>query len=70
MRVNLKVPYSQKEEAKKLGARWDSGRQVWYVENIEDLGPFLKWMPEHLTKRHEEKSARNEKLPAKKWWTE
>lgn len=65
MRVNLKVPYNQKEEAKRLGARWDPGRHVWYVENMVDLSPFLQWMPKHLVKPHQEK------LPAKptnKWW--
>lgn len=70
MRVNLKVPYRQKEEAKRLGARWDPGRQVWYVENVENLSPFLKWMPRHLTKVHEEKSAPKEKSPEKKWWVD
>lgn len=69
MRVNLKVPYKQKEEAKRLGARWDSARQVWYVENREDLSPFLKWMPRHLTRPHQEKSAAKEKSASPmKWW--
>jgi uncharacterized protein DUF5710 len=62
MRVNLKVSYQQRHRAKSLGARWDSTRQTWYVENVEDLSPFLQWMPEHLTKAHQPK----EKLPA--WW--
>lgn len=52
MRVDLKVPYHQKAEAKALGARWDVGRRIWYVENKENLVPFLKWMPPHLTKRY------------------
>jgi hypothetical protein len=56
MRVDLKVPYSQKDEAKRKGARWDAGRKVWYVENVEDLSPFLQWMPDHLLKPHEKKS--------------
>jgi len=52
MRVNLQVPYEQKDEAKKRGARWDAARKVWYVENLENLRPFLRWMPKHLTKAH------------------
>lgn len=52
MRVDLKVPYKQKDEARRLGARWDPARQVWYVENKEDLGPFLRWMPDHLKRAH------------------
>ena len=56
MRVNLKVPYQQKERAKRLGARWDPAREVWYVENRDDLRPFLQWMPKHLLKPHKEKA--------------
>jgi hypothetical protein len=55
MRVDLKVPYKQKEEAKRLGARWDPARQTWYVENKDDLSPFLQWMAPHLQKAHEPK---------------
>lgn len=45
MRLNLKVPFAEKDEAKKLGARWDAGRKVWYVEGKEDLSPFSRWSP-------------------------
>ena len=55
MRVDLKVPFSQKDEAKKLGARWDSARKTWYVENVEHIGRFLQWVPDHLRKPHVEK---------------
>lgn len=55
MRVDLKVPYSQKDEARKLGARWDRARKTWYVENEEHLGRFLRWVPDHLRKPHEAK---------------
>lgn len=52
MRVNLKVPYEERGEVKKLGARWDAGRKTWYVENAERLEPFLRWIPKHLTAPH------------------
>ena len=55
MRINLKVPYEEKDEAKRFGARWDLARKVWYIENLEDLTKFLKWMPDHLTKPHNKK---------------
>ncbi|WP_341678862.1 DUF5710 domain-containing protein [Niveibacterium sp. SC-1] len=48
MRLNLKVPFAEKDEAKKLGARWDAGRKVWYVEGKEDLAPFARWSPTPL----------------------
>lgn len=52
MRVNLDVPYEQRDLARRRGAFWDRGRKTWFVENVADLGPFLRWMPRHLTKPH------------------
>ena len=31
IRIYLNVPYEEKEEAKKLGARWDQGNKKWYI---------------------------------------
>lgn len=45
MRLNLKVPFAEKDAAKKLGARWDATRKIWYVLNQNDLAPFAKWSP-------------------------
>lgn len=45
MRLNLKVPFAEKDQAKKLGARWDANRKLWYVEGREDLSPFSRWSP-------------------------
>ena len=45
MKTNLQVPFAEKDEAKRLGAKWDAARKVWYVENVEDLYLFAKWIP-------------------------
>lgn len=45
VRVDLKVSFEQKDQAKALGARWDVARKIWYIVDMEDLGPFLRWMP-------------------------
>lgn len=45
MRMNLKVPFAEKDEAKKLGARWDAARKIWFVELQADLAPFARWSP-------------------------
>lgn len=45
MRLNLKVPFAEKDEAKKLGARWDAAKKVWYIADKEDLAPFARWSP-------------------------
>jgi len=52
----LKVPYSEKDEAKKLGARWNPEKKSWYVENVNNLLLFKRWLPElkNFNKRVEE----------------
>ena len=47
MRTNLQVPFAEKDDAKKLGARWDPIRKVWFIENTTDIVPFMRWMPAH-----------------------
>lgn len=44
-RVDLSVPYSQKDEAKSLGARWDPQDKVWYVPDGAEVGPLARWLP-------------------------
>lgn len=50
MRIDLMVPYAQKDAAKALGAKWDPEKQVWYVVNPPRLDRFMKWIknPVHL----------------------
>lgn len=43
MRIDLDVPYHQKNDAKKLGARWDPSGKVWYVPSGVDPKPFARW---------------------------
>lgn len=45
-RIDLKVPYSEKDEAKKLGARWDSSSNTWFVPDSLDPHRFKRWLPE------------------------
>ena len=47
MRTNLNVPYEEKDKARTLGAKWDLARKTWY---IEDIRPFMKWIPDYLKK--------------------
>lgn len=41
----LNVDFSQKDEAKRLGARWDPNQKQWYVPAGGDLAPFARWLP-------------------------
>ncbi len=44
-RVDLCVPFSEKDEAKKLGARWDAAHKVWFVPEGLAAAPFVRWLP-------------------------
>lgn len=39
----IHVPFKEKNEAKELGARWDSAAASWFVPAGVDLQPFEKW---------------------------
>ncbi|WBS05346.1 DUF5710 domain-containing protein [Pseudoduganella sp. SL102] len=41
--VFLNVPFAEKDEAKRLGARWDPTRKKWYVPNGVDAEQFSRW---------------------------
>ena len=43
-RVYLDVPYSSKNEAKELGAKWDKEQKAWYAPAGSDLTKFDKWL--------------------------
>lgn len=42
-REYIDVPFKQKDEAKKLGAKWDRAAQSWYVPPGVNPEPFAKW---------------------------
>ena len=47
MRFDLKVPFAEKDEAKKLGARWDPARKLWHVDDARvELALFERWRPQ------------------------
>ena len=43
-RIDLAVPFAEKDEAKRLGARWDGERKLWYVPDGVDAGAFGRWL--------------------------
>jgi len=44
-RIDLIVPFSEKDEAKKLGVRYTNSK-VWYVPDGIDATNFARWFPE------------------------
>lgn len=45
---DLQVPYKEKDQAKKLGARFNAETKKWYVPHGYDIWKFTKWWPESL----------------------
>ena len=43
--TKLNVPYAEKDEARRLGARWDGERKTWYVPAGVMLTTFERWLP-------------------------
>ncbi len=44
-RVYLEVPYSEKDQAKELGAWWDPDLRKWFVPSGIESAPFERWFP-------------------------
>jgi hypothetical protein len=44
--TDLNVPFHEKDEAKRLGARWDAGRKTWFLSDGTDTAAFSKWLPQ------------------------
>jgi hypothetical protein len=51
MPIILDVPYEDKDEAKKLGARWDTGIKKWYIPDGISTEAFIKWLPCALNRK-------------------
>lgn len=45
MRINLVTPFAEKDAVKALGARWDGANKVWYITDVADLTPYMRWIP-------------------------
>ncbi len=44
-KIFLDVPYSEKDEAKYLGAKWNPEIKKWYILESNDKNKFTKWLP-------------------------
>ncbi len=45
MPTDLNVPFHEKDDAKRLGARWDAVRKTWFLPDRTEIAPFAKWLP-------------------------
>lgn len=45
----LAVPFTEKDDAKALGAKWDKEAKSWYAPEGTDIKTMQKWLPENQT---------------------
>ena len=43
-RVDLHVPFEDRDEVARHGARWDERAKVWYIVSGTDPAPFRRWL--------------------------
>ncbi len=46
--IYLNCPFSEKEEAKQLGAQFDWAEKKWFIPAGFEIEPFAKWLPKAL----------------------
>ena len=63
-RIDLKVPFVEKDQAKVHGARWDRENQTWYAPPGTDLRNLKRWLPKGvLTESNEPEPSHRRRLP-------
>ncbi len=61
----INVPFSEKNEAKQLGAKWDRGEQSWYIPADVEQAHFSKWMQASADTLVDTKTANQEDVAQK-----
>jgi hypothetical protein len=51
-RLYIDVPLAEKDDAKALGARWDSTQRCWFIPTEEYQGGITRWAPKTLARTH------------------
>ncbi|WP_432737343.1 zincin-like metallopeptidase domain-containing protein [Maridesulfovibrio sp. FT414] len=63
-KIWLKVPFSEKNEAKQHGAQWDKDKKMWFAPKGADLEPLNRWLPEQKPSAQLEQQPEAAKQPA------
>ena len=61
----LDCPFDEKDECKKLGAKWDPSVKKWYVPDGLDIQLFAKWFEDGNRLNLKEEKKTIEKIPEK-----
>ena len=64
-KIFLNVPFSEKEEVKSAGGRWDNDKKQWYYLSDKDKAPFVKWYSADQPAENKTQAKIGNKFPAK-----
>ncbi|WEV50260.1 DUF5710 domain-containing protein (plasmid) [Acinetobacter sp. ESL0695] len=56
----INVPFSEKNEAREAGAKWDKNEKSWFIPENVDTTPFEKWLPKDEDHTHTAKLSLDE----------
>ncbi|WP_415717726.1 zincin-like metallopeptidase domain-containing protein [Maridesulfovibrio sp.] len=62
----LKVPFSEKNQAKQLGAKWDQLEKMWFAPEGEDVQKFAAWLPENKAGAQQKEKPQEPRLAPEK----
>lgn len=65
-KIWLKVPFSEKDEAKQLGAKWDKKEKMWFAPEGEDAQKFAAWLPENKAAAQQKEKPQEPRLATEK----
>ncbi|MEG6502659.1 MULTISPECIES: zincin-like metallopeptidase domain-containing protein [unclassified Desulfovibrio] len=52
----LAVPFKEKNQAKKQGAKWDKDNKLWFAPEGTDLNQLSRWLPENAPKPEQKRT--------------
>ena len=64
-RIDLRVPYAEKDQVKVHGARWDRENQTWYAPPGTDLENLKRWLPKGVLPESNEPTPTSPKVAEK-----
>ncbi len=64
-RIDLKVPYAEKDQAKIQGAQFDFDKRTWYAPPGVDLQKLKRWLPRGIVEDTSEPTLASAKTPEK-----
>lgn len=67
-KIFLNVPYEEKDQVKRLGARWDVEDRGWYIPEKLQRAAFEQWLPRMFQANAKPPHILSELIPSPSWY--